>query len=82
MLITCSCFDLYISGLDADKINEIIKKASEGSRFYQHKQKCQQRLDGKIAEMMKAKAAFSEQQINKAIIQVLYMIVVITFCHL
>ncbi|XP_066966862.1 DNA polymerase kappa-like [Macrobrachium rosenbergii] len=58
-----------MEGLDAEKINEIIQKASEGSRFYQHKQKCQDRLNAKIAEMMKAKDSFSEQQISKAIKQ-------------
>ncbi|XP_068248260.1 DNA polymerase kappa-like [Palaemon carinicauda] len=58
-----------MEGLNAEKINEIIKKASEGSKFYQHKQKCQQRLDAKIAEMMRVKESFSKQQINKAVIQ-------------
>lgn len=58
-----------MEGLDAGKVNEIIKKASEGSKFYQHKQKCQERLDSKIADMMKAKASFSEAQISKATLQ-------------
>ncbi|XP_063608144.1 DNA polymerase kappa-like [Penaeus indicus] len=53
-------------GFDTEKINEIIKKASEGSRFYQHKQKWQQRLDAKLLEMKRAAEAFSEEQIQKA----------------
>lgn len=63
-----------MEGLDTEKINEIIKKASEGSRFYQHKQKCQQRLDAKIVEMKRAAEAFSEEQIKKATLQMDHLV--------
>ncbi|RXG67664.1 Tyrosine-protein phosphatase non-receptor type 12 [Armadillidium vulgare] len=33
-----------MNGLDTAKINDIIQKASEGSKFYIHKQKCQEKM--------------------------------------
>lgn len=59
------------SGLDTEKINDVIKRASEGSRFYQHKQKHQQQLNEKLDQMKKEAASFSEEQIAKATKQVL-----------
>ncbi|XP_045593333.1 DNA polymerase kappa [Procambarus clarkii] len=58
-----------MEGLDTGKINEIIKNASEGSRFYQHKQKCQQQLDAKISHLRQAAASFTEEHIKKATLQ-------------
>ncbi|KAK7080378.1 hypothetical protein SK128_018365 [Halocaridina rubra] len=58
-----------MEGLDVEKINEILQKASEGSKFYHHKQKCQKRLDAKISEMLKFKSALTEEQIKKATLQ-------------
>lgn len=55
-----------MQNLDAGKINEIIQKASKGSRFYQHKQQAQQRLDTKIEEMLQTAKTFSAQQIQSA----------------
>lgn len=62
-----------LSGLDAEKINDIIKRASEGSRFYQHKQRHQQHLDEKLEVMKKEASSFTEEQIKKATKQVLYI---------
>ncbi|XP_045139406.1 LOW QUALITY PROTEIN: DNA polymerase kappa-like [Portunus trituberculatus] len=55
-----------MEGLDTEKINEIIKRASEGSRFYQHKQKHQQQLNEKLEVMKKEVASFTKEQIDKA----------------
>ncbi|MPC17737.1 DNA polymerase kappa [Portunus trituberculatus] len=56
----------FLLGLDTEKINEIIKRASEGSRFYQHKQKHQQQLNEKLEIMKKEVASFTKEQIDKA----------------
>lgn len=61
------------SGLDTEKINEIIKRASEGSRFYQHKQKHQEQLNEKLEAMKKEVTSFTEEQIEKATKQVLLL---------
>ncbi|ROT71354.1 putative DNA polymerase kappa isoform X5 [Penaeus vannamei] len=58
-----------MEGLDTEKINEIIKKASEGSRFYQHKQKCQQRLDAKIMDHL-VKELESRRDLTHTIVHV------------
>ncbi|KAA0203237.1 hypothetical protein HAZT_HAZT004355 [Hyalella azteca] len=55
-----------MQGFDAAKINEIIRKASEGSRFYQHKQQAQQKLDAKIKEMLHTAQQMSPQLLEKA----------------
>ncbi|XP_063877300.1 DNA polymerase kappa-like [Scylla paramamosain] len=55
-----------MEGLDTEKINEIIKRASEGSRFYQHKQKHQQHLNEKLEVMKKEAASFTKEQTEKA----------------
>ncbi|KAK3881674.1 hypothetical protein Pcinc_013894 [Petrolisthes cinctipes] len=55
-----------MEGLDTEKINEIIKNASEGSRFYQHKQKRQQELDIKLDQMKEAAKSFTDKQIKEA----------------
>lgn len=52
--------------MDATKINEIIQNASEGSRFYLHKQQAQQKLDAKIEEMIQAARRFTPQQLADA----------------
>jgi len=36
-----------MAGLDVTRINQIIEEASKGSKFYQHKQKTQERIDKK-----------------------------------
>lgn len=43
-----------MQGLDTNKINQIIEDASKGSKFYQHKQKNQERINVKIADMKAA----------------------------
>ncbi|KAG0700243.1 DNA polymerase kappa [Chionoecetes opilio] len=55
-----------MQGLDTDKINDIIKRASEGSRFYQYKQKHQQQLNEKLEVMKNEASSFTEEQIKKA----------------
>ncbi|CAL4166367.1 unnamed protein product, partial [Meganyctiphanes norvegica] len=55
-----------MQGLDTNKINEIIQKASEGSRFYLHKQKRQKILDEKINEMKQQIESFSQEQLQKS----------------
>ncbi|KAF2359333.1 UmuC domain [Trinorchestia longiramus] len=55
-----------MQGLDAVKINEIIRKASEGSRYFQHKQQAQQRLDAKIQDMLHVASGLSPEQLEKA----------------
>lgn len=67
--LTLNTHKAGMEGLDTEKINEIIKNASEGSRFYQYKQKCQQRLDVKLSQIKQAAASFTEDQIKKATLQ-------------
>lgn len=55
-----------MQGLDTRKINEIIQKASEGSRFYLHKQKRQKVLDEKINEMKQQVEKCSQEEIQRA----------------
>ena len=51
-----------MQGLDTAKINQIIEEASKGSKFYQHKQKNQERINIKISEMKAASAKLTEEQ--------------------
>lgn len=51
-----------MQGLDTVKINQIIEEASKGSKFYQHKQKNQERINTKIAEMKLANSKLTEDQ--------------------
>ncbi len=55
-----------MQGLDVAKINQIIEEASKGSKFYVHKQKSQERIDIKIAEMKAALAKLTPEQISAA----------------
>ena len=57
-------------GLDKDKINAIIEKASKGSKFYNHKLKKQQELDVKIQEMKMMEAKLTDKQLSEAAKQV------------
>ena len=55
-----------MQGLDVAKINQIIEEASKGSKFYVHKQKSQERIDTRIAELKAALAKLTPEQINAA----------------
>ena len=55
-----------MQGLDTTKINQIIEEASKGSQFYQHKQKNQERIDAKIANLKAACAKLTEEQKKSA----------------
>lgn len=68
-ILTLNTNKAGMEGLDTERINEIIKTASEGSRFYQHKQRCQQQLDNKILSLKQAAASFTHQHIMKATLQ-------------
>ena len=49
-----------------EKINEIIQKASEGSKFFQHKQTKQKKIDDRIQQTKEDAAKFTENQITNA----------------
>lgn len=51
-----------MQGIDTGKINQIIEQASKGSKFYQHKQKNQEKINVKIADMKAACARLTEEQ--------------------
>ncbi|KAK4025234.1 hypothetical protein OUZ56_014309 [Daphnia magna] len=51
-----------MQGLDTAKINQIIEEASKGSQFYQHKQKNQERINAKIANLKASCAKLTEEQ--------------------
>lgn len=55
-----------MEGLDVDKINQIIEEASRGSKFYQHKQRAQQRIDRRVQEMKVQERSFTEHQLSRA----------------
>lgn len=59
-----------MQGLDVDKINDIIEKASKGSKFYEHKKKSQERVDKKVAEMKAAMAKVTPEQRKGALAKV------------
>ena len=59
-----------MQGLDVDKINDIIEKASKGSKFYEHKKKSQERGDKKVAEMKAAMAKVTPEQRKGALAKV------------
>ena len=59
-----------MQGLDTAKINQIIEEASKGSQFYLHKQKNQERIDAKIANMKAACAKLTEEQKKLARVKV------------
>ena len=67
----------YFSGLDIGKINQIIAKASEGSKFYEHKKQAQKKLDDKIEKMLEYVKLFTTSQIQISEKEVLNMY---TFC--
>ncbi|XP_050716765.1 DNA polymerase kappa-like [Eriocheir sinensis] len=64
--LTLNTHKAGMQGLDTERINEVIKRASEGSRFYQHKQKHQQQLNEKLEQMKKEATSFTEEQIRRA----------------
>ena len=51
-----------MQGLDTERINQIIEEASKGSKFYQHKQKSQERINQKIAELQQQCSKLTEDQ--------------------
>ena len=59
-----------MQGLDTARINQIIEEASKGSKFYLHKQKSQERINAKIAEMKAACAKLTEEQKKAARVKV------------
>ncbi|KAI5613146.1 DNA polymerase kappa [Silurus asotus] len=59
-----------MQGLDKEKINKIILETSKGSRFYENELKKQQQVNQRLEKMMRYKAKITEQQIQKAQIEV------------
>lgn len=59
-----------MQGLDTERINQIIEEASKGSKFYQHKQKSQERINQKISELRASCEKLTEDQKMAARIKV------------
>ncbi|CAG0914051.1 unnamed protein product [Notodromas monacha] len=55
-----------MADLDKEKISRIIEEASKGSKFYDHKKKQQERIDAKIADLLRKKKAITEEQLKNA----------------
>lgn len=60
-----------MQGLDTERINQIIEEASKGSKFYQHKQKNQERINQKITELQQQCSKLTEEQKKAAQVKVL-----------
>ncbi|XP_075583187.1 DNA polymerase kappa [Pelecanus crispus] len=59
-----------MQGLDKEKINKIIMKATKGSRFYENELKKDQQVNQRIEKMMQLKEKITTQQLLKAQLQV------------
>ncbi|NXI49958.1 POLK polymerase, partial [Chloroceryle aenea] len=59
-----------MQGLDKEKINKIIMKATKGSRFYENELKKDQQVNQRIEKMMRLKEKITTQQLLKAQLQV------------
>ncbi|XP_009898171.2 DNA polymerase kappa [Dryobates pubescens] len=59
-----------MQGLDKEKINKIIMKATKGSRFYENELKKDQQVNQRIEKMMRLKEKITAQQLLKAQLQV------------
>ncbi|NXK92785.1 POLK polymerase, partial [Formicarius rufipectus] len=59
-----------MQGLDKEKINQIIMKATKGSRFYENELKKDQQVNQRIEKMMQLKEKITRQQLLKAQLQV------------
>ncbi|XP_063996129.1 DNA polymerase kappa isoform X3 [Pogoniulus pusillus] len=59
-----------MQGLDKEKINKIIMKATKGSRFYENELKKDQQVNQRIEKMMQLKEKIMTQQLLKAQLQV------------
>ncbi|KAI4875489.1 hypothetical protein NFI96_030044 [Prochilodus magdalenae] len=59
-----------MEGLDRDKINKIILETSKGSRFYENELKKERQVNQRIEKMLQHKAKITEQQIQKAQMEV------------
>ncbi|XP_008933687.1 PREDICTED: DNA polymerase kappa [Merops nubicus] len=59
-----------MQGLDKEKINSIIMKATKGSRFYENELKKDQQVNQRIEKMMQLKEKITTQQLLKAQLQV------------
>ncbi|NXN06779.1 POLK polymerase, partial [Indicator maculatus] len=59
-----------MEGLDKEKINKIIMKATKGSRFYENELKKDQQVNQRIEKMMHLKEKITTQQLLKAQLQV------------
>ena len=57
-------------GLDRDRINQILEEASQGSKFYEHKKKCQERINTKIQELQERKKRILPEQQERSTKQV------------
>ncbi|CAG0879653.1 unnamed protein product [Darwinula stevensoni] len=53
-------------GLDRDRINQILEEASRGSKFYEHKKKCQERINMKIQELQERKRRILPEQLERS----------------
>lgn len=61
-----------MQGLDTERINQIIEEASKGSKFYQHKQKNQEKINKKIAELKTLCDKLTDEQKKAARAKVLF----------
>ncbi|XP_062873695.1 DNA polymerase kappa [Trichomycterus rosablanca] len=59
-----------MQGLDKDKINRIILEVSKGSKFYENELKKERQVNQRIENMLRHKAKITEQQKQKAQIEV------------
>lgn len=59
-----------MEGLDVETINKTIMEASEGSKFYEHKRKQQEKIDRKITEIQFQLEKLTPDQIGKAQLEV------------
>ncbi|NXI36530.1 POLK polymerase, partial [Galbula dea] len=59
-----------MQGLDKEKINKIIMKATKGSRFYENELKKDQQVNKRIEKMLRLKEKITSEQLLKAQLQV------------
>lgn len=55
-----------MEGLDVESINKIISEASQGSKFYEHKKKQQEKLDERITNIKQQLILINSEKFVKA----------------
>ncbi|KAL4228127.1 hypothetical protein ACF0H5_013562 [Mactra antiquata] len=54
-----------MTGLDKDKINQVIYEASKGSKFFENERKKEEQMKGRIEEQRKKIQSISDEQLDK-----------------